>query len=142
MTFVAELFAYRIGTNYLAKRGVAIQPEQVHGLGAALPPSQSRNFSTGEAYPEAEAGVATVTGGDASDKDVKGSSTESLEQWSDASEQMPASAQILGVAILEFGVLFHSVIIGLTLSLASPDEFTTLFIVIIFHRESLLAVRR
>ncbi len=70
---------------------------------------------------------------------MKGSSTESLEQWSDASEHMPAAAQILGVAILEFGVLFHSVIIGLTLSLTSPDEFTTLFIVIIFHRMSTLA---
>ncbi|KAK0529867.1 hypothetical protein OC834_000295 [Tilletia horrida] len=40
--------------------------------------------------------------------------------------------EILGVAILEFGVIFHSVIIGITLG--TTGEFTTLFIVIIFHQ--------
>lgn len=42
-------------------------------------------------------------------------------------------AQLIAVAILEFGVILHSVFIGLTL--AVNDEFVTLFIVIIFHRE-------
>lgn len=46
-----------------------------------------------------------------------------------------AIAQILGVAILEFGVVFHSILIGLTL--AVDQEFKILFIVIIFHREPL-----
>ncbi len=31
------------------------------------------------------------------------------EKYTDASEEKPAAAQILGVAILEFGVVFHSV---------------------------------
>ena len=61
------------------------------------------------------------------------------------------AAQILGIAILEFGVLLHrcarvkfyweqrsfilfSVLIGLTLAV-DPD-FKTLFVVIIFHRKS------
>ncbi|KAG5736017.1 Zinc-regulated transporter 1 [Termitomyces sp. T112] len=43
-----------------------------------------------------------------------------------------AAAQIIGVAILEFGILLHSVIIGLTL--AVNEEFKVLFIVIIFHQ--------
>jgi len=43
-------------------------------------------------------------------------------------------AQLIAVGILEFGVVMHSVFIGLTL--AVNDEFTTLFIVIIFHRAS------
>jgi zinc transporter 1/2/3 len=47
-------------------------------------------------------------------------------------------AQILGVAILEFGVVLHSVIIGLTL--AVDDGFTTLFIVLIFHRKFLFSL--
>jgi len=42
-------------------------------------------------------------------------------------------ARLVGFFILEFGVIFHSVIIGLTLS-TSGAEFNTLFIVIIFHQ--------
>lgn len=45
------------------------------------------------------------------------------------------TSQIIGVAILEFGVIFHSVIIGLTLgSTSTHSDFVTLFIVIIFHQ--------
>lgn len=43
-----------------------------------------------------------------------------------------AASEILGVAILEFGVIFHSVIIGITLG--TTNDFTVLFIVIIFHQ--------
>lgn len=43
-----------------------------------------------------------------------------------------AASQIIGVAILEFGVVVHSVIIGLTL--AVTDELDTLLVVIIFHQ--------
>jgi zinc transporter 1/2/3 len=42
-------------------------------------------------------------------------------------------ARLLGFFILEFGVIFHSVIIGLTLSTTGAD-FNTLFVVIIFHQ--------
>jgi len=42
-------------------------------------------------------------------------------------------ARLVGFFILEFGVIFHSVIIGLTLSTTGAD-FITLFIVIIFHQ--------
>lgn len=41
--------------------------------------------------------------------------------------------QIAAFLILEFGVLFHSVIIGLTLGTAG-DEFSTLYPVIVFHQ--------
>ncbi|CAE6463165.1 unnamed protein product [Rhizoctonia solani] len=43
-----------------------------------------------------------------------------------------ALAQLLGVAILEFGVVFHSVLIGMTL--AVDEDFIVLFIVLIFHQ--------
>ena len=42
-------------------------------------------------------------------------------------------ARLVGFFILEFGVIFHSVIIGLTLSTTGSD-FNTLFIAIIFHQ--------
>lgn len=42
-------------------------------------------------------------------------------------------AQMTAIFILEFGIIFHSVFIGLTLAVAGA-EFTTLFIVIIFHQ--------
>ncbi|KAJ7599376.1 ZIP-like iron-zinc transporter [Mycena floridula] len=43
-----------------------------------------------------------------------------------------AAAQIIGVAILEFGVALHSVLIGLTL--AVDEEFKILLIVLVFHQ--------
>jgi zinc transporter 1/2/3 len=43
------------------------------------------------------------------------------------------SAQLTAVFILEFGVIFHSIFIGLTLAVAG-DEFITLYIVLVFHQ--------
>lgn len=42
--------------------------------------------------------------------------------------------QIAAFLVLEFGVLFHSVIIGLTLGSVGGDEFSTLYVVIVFHQ--------
>jgi len=43
------------------------------------------------------------------------------------------SAQLTALFILEFGVIFHSIFIGLTLAVAG-DEFKILYIVIVFHQ--------
>lgn len=43
------------------------------------------------------------------------------------------SAQMTAVFILEFGVIFHSIFIGLTLAVAGA-EFITLYIVLVFHQ--------
>lgn len=43
------------------------------------------------------------------------------------------AAQMTAIFILEFGIIFHSVFIGLTLAVAG-QEFDTLFIVLIFHQ--------
>lgn len=42
-------------------------------------------------------------------------------------------SQVFAVFILEFGVVFHSVFVGLSLAVAG-DEFNTLFIVLVFHQ--------
>lgn len=59
-----------------------------------------------------------------------------LEIASDSSELMTETAfrqQIAAFLILEFGVIFHSVIIGLNLGTAG-DEFSTLYPVLVFHQ--------
>ncbi|KAL9107923.1 MAG: hypothetical protein Q9227_007245 [Pyrenula ochraceoflavens] len=43
------------------------------------------------------------------------------------------SAQMTAIFILEFGIIFHSVFVGLTLAVSGP-EFITLFIVLVFHQ--------
>jgi solute carrier family 39 (zinc transporter), member 1/2/3 len=52
-----------------------------------------------------------------------------------------AATQKLGVAILEAGIIFHSVFIGLTLAVSTGSNFISLFITIIFHRNPLLEIR-
>lgn len=43
------------------------------------------------------------------------------------------SAQLTAVFILEFGIIFHSVFVGLTLAVAGSD-FNTLYVVLVFHQ--------
>lgn len=43
------------------------------------------------------------------------------------------AAQMTAIFILEFGVVFHSIFIGLTLAVAGA-EFNTLFVVLVFHQ--------
>jgi len=51
-------------------------------------------------------------------------------------DRQTAATQKLGVAILEAGIIFHSVFIGLTLAVSTGSDFVSLFITIIFHRMS------
>ncbi|KAF4506315.1 hypothetical protein G6O67_006413 [Ophiocordyceps sinensis] len=44
------------------------------------------------------------------------------------------AGQLTAMFILEFGVIFHSVFIGLTLGTTADDELVVLFIVLIFHQ--------
>ncbi|KAJ4286668.1 low-affinity Zn(2+) transporter zrt2 [Kalmusia sp. IMI 367209] len=63
--------------------------------------------------------------------------TDNSELGSDYAERgiIPESyaAQMTAIFILEFGVIFHSIFIGLTLAV-SGDEFITLYIVLVFHQ--------
>ncbi|KAL1991526.1 hypothetical protein VTN49DRAFT_4834 [Thermomyces lanuginosus] len=43
------------------------------------------------------------------------------------------ASQLTAIFILEFGIIFHSIFIGLTLAV-SGEEFTTLYIVLVFHQ--------
>jgi len=57
----------------------------------------------------------------------------SIEEASDPFSFEDYKAQLTSIFILEFGIVFHSVFIGLTLAV-SGEEFITLFIVIVFHQ--------
>ncbi|GJJ11160.1 hypothetical protein Clacol_005392 [Clathrus columnatus] len=108
--FFAELFAFRWGTAKLAEIGK--KPYDAHGHGLV---------------------GHSAHGPEAPPMETKAVDEESLTPSSEAESPLDSGiAQIIGIAILEFGVLFHSVIIGLTL--AVDPQFKILFIVIIFHQ--------
>jgi solute carrier family 39 (zinc transporter), member 1/2/3 len=60
------------------------------------------------------------------------------EHQDDESDESPFgtedyAAQMTAIFILEFGIIFHSIFIGLTLAVAG-EEFDTLFVVLVFHQ--------
>lgn len=57
-------------------------------------------------------------------KDLEAAKTAALEEY---------MGQLTSIFILEFGIIFHSVFIGLTLAV-SGEEFVTLYIVLVFHQ--------
>lgn len=150
--FVLEVVALRLGKNFrvydVQTRPVGDVNNNPYTLEQGVTAESSHMLAAATADPNRTATECTPTQVLGKEDDDDG--TESY--WKDSSESTPPEAQILGVAILEFGILFHSaslclthetctpltfqVIVGMTLSLADPDEFVTLFIVIIFHRES------
>ncbi|KAJ7774041.1 ZIP-like iron-zinc transporter [Mycena metata] len=110
--FILELVAFRWGTSRLQKLGINHDPHG-HNVGghAAHGPEGSPSELTKSVDDIEEQGPNHKMRGHLDDS---------------------AAAQIIGIAILEFGVLFHSVLIGLTL--AVDDGFKILFVVIIFHQ--------
>ncbi|CAD6892091.1 unnamed protein product [Tilletia controversa] len=134
MVFLVELVAFRIGSAKAAS--LAYDP---HTGG-----HHHANEHNGPVSPQPQAQHqhthAEIEGESNSDVGVVGEkapvySDDKLEEGTVASRQAATAAkaqEIIGVAILEFGVIFHSVIIGITLGTTS--DFTTLFVVIIFHQ--------
>lgn len=60
-----------------------------------------------------------------------------VEETSDDEEKIMERGfreQISAFLVLEFGIIFHSVMIGINLGAVTGDEFKTLYIVIIFHQ--------
>ncbi|KAG7085612.1 hypothetical protein E1B28_003162 [Marasmius oreades] len=48
--------------------------------------------------------------------------------------ELSRKRQIVGILVLQLGIMIHSLVIGLTLAIASGSEFTTLTTAIIFHQ--------
>ncbi|KAH8924432.1 ZIP zinc/iron transport family [Atractiella rhizophila] len=115
--FLVELFAFRLGSDFFNGSSQPYDPHS-HSFAAHGPEVGGGHLDGAAKTDKADSDYALSKG-----------SIEGKEFLETASTP---SAQILGVAILEFGVIFHSVVIGLTLGVT--NEFTTLFIVIIFHQ--------
>jgi zinc transporter 1/2/3 len=56
-----------------------------------------------------------------------------IEVSQDPDSKEDYTAQMTAIFILEFGVIFHSIFIGLTLAV-SGSEFDTLYVVLVFHQ--------
>ncbi|KAK0657923.1 hypothetical protein B0T16DRAFT_306377, partial [Cercophora newfieldiana] len=62
------------------------------------------------------------------------SAAANLESPGAVSKASHASPEMVNIAVLEAGVIFHSLLIGLTLVVAGDSTFITLFVVILFHQ--------
>ncbi|GAA5853828.1 hypothetical protein JCM8547_007464 [Rhodosporidiobolus lusitaniae] len=137
LVFVFQIVAFRLGSAKLAKLGVK-NPPHMHVVGH--PGHIQQQDAAATLGNNAIGEDSTATAGSVDTMEKGGSSPSQSEDgdkafaFHDASEENPVIAQALGVATLEFGTMLHSIIIGLTLATTSNDEYTTLFIVIIFHQ--------
>ncbi|KAI0251760.1 Zinc/iron permease [Lactifluus subvellereus] len=124
--FTIELLAFRIGSAKLKKLGIH-HDAHGHGVGGFV--------SHGPEGVPATASTSDDGSKQHHEKNLEAGRTvdhvEGSEVRSHVSDEN-AMAQIIGVAILEFGVILHSVLIGLTL--AVDERFKVLFAVIIFHQ--------
>ncbi|GAA96064.1 uncharacterized protein L969DRAFT_17204 [Mixia osmundae IAM 14324] len=136
MIFILEIIAFRIGSARLRKLGLDNYNAHDHALGIGHHHAAEHNdHHTGTGL--IDSASTTLKNDEASKIIEEPGKLEDPEQGpvlleDDEVIDSQAMAQILGVAILEFGVIFHSLIIGLTL--AVTDDFNTLFVVIIFHQ--------
>ncbi|KAK0239072.1 ZIP-like iron-zinc transporter [Armillaria nabsnona] len=116
--FIVELIAFRWGTKKLAEIGMR---HDAHGHEAG-----------GHAAHGPEGNLAYQTEGNVDESKLKISDSKLDVEDQQHRVLDSAMTQIIGVAILEFGVTLHSVLIGLTLAV-DPD-FKVLFVVLIFHQ--------
>ncbi|KAG0699903.1 ZIP-like iron-zinc transporter [Suillus ampliporus] len=114
--FIVELVAFRWGTSKLAALGVT-HDAHGHGLGA-----HAAHGPEAGSFPR---GLDSDSNSEKINEDLESAHEHKRPDFG-------AAGQIIGVFILEFGVLLHSLLIGLTL--AVDPNFKILFVVIIFHQ--------
>ena len=140
--FIVEIVAFRWGTARLKRLGLA-HDAHGHGLAthAAHGPETDKITQQSIAH---QGAVSEKTQDDDSAHSAHGGEQHYPQAHSDVEtgkhvHHVPHAvgdsplAQIIGIAILEFGVVLHSILIGLTL--AVDEEFKILFVVIVFHRK-------
>ncbi|WFC94689.1 hypothetical protein MBRA1_001323 [Malassezia brasiliensis] len=130
LVFICEFFAYRLGSRMLSKRLGSIVHHHASGHMDAHEEDHHQHEQEALRHAETEEALAPVDGKKDMDLEVGSHLDEGIH--SDTSE-------LIGVFVLEFGVIFHSVIIGLTLATTDwdpedGDKFVVLFPVIVFHQ--------
>lgn len=134
--FAVEVLAYRIGSEYAQK--LAYDPHaggHHHAMEHGGNPNHTHDQPSNSVVKsvssdDIENPAAIQAGGSAAEAKIVSDSDSAATTLALSTQ----ASEILGVMILEFGVVFHSVIIGITLGTTSPDQFTVLFVVIIFHQ--------
>lgn len=131
LVFISEFFAYRIGSAMLSKRlGSAVHHHASGHYAAHEHDAEQAEIATLET--EARENALAPAGKKSDMLDLEDSEHVFTKNPSDWSE-------VIGVFVLEFGIIFHSVIIGLTLATTDwnpeeGDKFVVLFPVIVFHQ--------
>ncbi|KPV74005.1 uncharacterized protein RHOBADRAFT_37873 [Rhodotorula graminis WP1] len=109
-TFVSQMVFLRMGSERVGRaleaNASSADPEKAHGPAVPAPSAVGRESTT----------------------------TAATQGLADPLEDNPVVAQLMSAITLEFGVVLHSVIIGLTLSGTSDEGLGTLVIVIVFHQ--------
>ncbi|THH16083.1 hypothetical protein EW146_g4496 [Bondarzewia mesenterica] len=59
---------------------------------------------------------------------------ECVHERSDEELEIGRKRQVVGILVLQLGIMIHSLVIGLTLSIASGADFTSLVTAIVFHQ--------
>lgn len=110
---LGEVEEYKYGDDLEAQAGAFVQPPRMSRM-QSIPGNNHYGHDEDHTDPSelADAGVPTPP------------TQKEKEQYLN---------QIFSVTILEFGIIFHSVFVGLSLSV-SGEEFETLFIVLTFHQ--------
>jgi len=115
--FIIELFAFRWGTSKLMATSLSNYDHHGHDVG----------------------GMHAAHGPELESSDIKDTPSVPPSTLQHQHDEHPpkhfldsVATQIIGIAILEFGVALHSVLIGLTL--AVDEDFKILFIVLVFHQ--------
>ncbi|TKX21026.1 zinc-regulated transporter [Elsinoe australis] len=125
------LFFVELMTMRYAKFGHSHDHSHSH----SLPERAPAEYSDEENKPsplEASGNGPHVPGEDHLGHTREHTSTEDDNKWGMTNVES-FSAQLTAVFILEFGIIFHSIFIGLTLAV-SGEEFTTLYVVLVFHQ--------
>lgn len=135
--FLGEFYAYRFGAEILERQGLGHVSEQ-HTCGP--PDVRVLNEDIASEQPPMINEVANLTSEEerleAKDADPESSpmATEDLVM----KKQSSGAVEVIGVFVLELGILFHSVIIGITLSTtewnSGAESFFVLYPAIIFHQ--------
>ncbi|PSS30990.1 hypothetical protein PHLCEN_2v2478 [Hermanssonia centrifuga] len=142
--FIVEIIAFRWGSAKLARLGITHDP---HGHGASHD-SHKNGLSALPAHGPGLGGEVDRTPTSSQqeivekEKDLEANQQSGAHGHGEKHHQHghghegafvdSAGTQIIGIAILEFGVLLHSILVGLTL--AVTEGFKVLFVVIVFHQ--------
>ncbi|KAI0665590.1 ZIP zinc transporter-domain-containing protein [Trametes maxima] len=70
----------------------------------------------------------------ASDEECRSSDGCDDDDEDDEEVKVGRRRQVIGILVLQMGIMIHSLVIGLTLSITSGPEFTSLVVAIVFHQ--------